>query len=70
MLNPSINEILMDDIDSRYTLVMLAAKRARQLIDGAEPLIKTSSKKPVSIAIEEIIEGKMEYTKPNINSIK
>ncbi len=69
MLNPSIND-LSNKGDSRYTLVMLTAKRARQIVDGAKPLIETTSKKPVSIAIEEMVEGKISYTRPNINSIK
>ena len=37
------------------------AKRARQLIDGAEPLIDTKTEKPVSIAIEEAVSGKITY---------
>jgi len=69
MLNPSFNELAKRG-DSRYTLVMLTAKRARQIVDGAEPLIDTSSNKPVSIALEEIIEDKITYTRPPINSIK
>ncbi|MCF6462705.1 DNA-directed RNA polymerase subunit omega [Clostridium sp. Cult1] len=69
MYNPSINE-LSNIADSRYTLVMLAAKRSRQLVDGARPLIETSSTKPVSIAIEEIIERKIKYTRPEIKGIK
>lgn len=69
MLNPSFNE-LAEKGDSRYTLVMLTSKRARQIIEGAKPLLETSSKKPVSIALEEVIEGKITYTRPPINSIK
>ncbi|HSH36170.1 DNA-directed RNA polymerase subunit omega [Schnuerera sp.] len=69
MFNPSINE-LSNIADSRYTLVMLAAKRSRQLVEGAKPLIETSSTKPVSIAIEEIIEGKLKYKRPEIKGIK
>lgn len=69
MFNPSINE-LSNIADSRYTLVMLAAKRSRQLVDGANPLIQTLSTKPVSIAIEEIIQGKVKYNKPDIKGIK
>ncbi|MFT8038233.1 DNA-directed RNA polymerase subunit omega, partial [Salmonella enterica subsp. enterica serovar Enteritidis] len=38
-----------------------ASKRARQLIDNAEPLIETDSKKPVTIAIEEALDGKITY---------
>lgn len=69
MLNPSFNE-LAERGDSRYTLVMLIAKRARKIIDGSEPLVETSSKKPVSIALEEVLEGKITYERPPINSIK
>lgn len=69
MLNPSFNELAKRG-DSRYTLVMLTAKRARRIIEGAEPLVQTSSKKPVSIALQEVMEDKITYTRPPINSIK
>ncbi len=69
MLNPSFRE-LAERGDSRYTLVMVTAKRARKIVDGAEPLVETDSKKAVSIALEEIMEDKISYTRPNINSIK
>lgn len=69
MLNPSFKE-LADKGDSRYTLVMLTAKRARKIIEGAEPLVETSSKKAVSIALQEVLEGAITYKKPPINSIK
>ncbi|OLS01704.1 DNA-directed RNA polymerase subunit omega [Tissierella creatinophila] len=69
MLNPSFEGILKEG-DSRYTLVMLASKRARQIIEGEKPLIDTDSKKPVSIAIEEILAGKITYKNPPVNSIK
>lgn len=69
MLNPSFEGILKEG-DSRYTLVMLVSKRARQLIEGSEPLIQTDSKKPVSIAIEEILAGKITYKNPDIDTIK
>ena len=69
MYNPSINE-LSNIADSRYTLVMLAAKRSRQLVEGAKPLIETNSTKPVSIAIEEIVKGKITYHRPDIRGIK
>ena len=44
---------------NRYLLVMMVGKRAKQLIAGAKPLIKTKSKNPVSIALKEIEEGKV-----------
>lgn len=69
MLNPSFEGILKKG-DSRYTLVMLASKRARQIIEGEKPLIETDSKKPVSIAIEEILAKKISYKNPPVDSIK
>lgn len=45
--------------ENRYLLTMMGAKRAKQLLAGAKPLIKTKSKKPVTIALEEIEEGKV-----------
>lgn len=71
MLRPSFNE-LIDSINknagqeepvvtSRYSIVTAAAKRARQIIDGAEPLIDDAEgKKPLSIAIQELNEGKVQ----------
>ncbi|MGO1470241.1 MAG: DNA-directed RNA polymerase subunit omega [Tissierella sp.] len=69
MLNPSFEGVLKEG-DSRYTLVLLVSKRARQLIEGESPLIETDSKKPVSIAMEEILDGKVTYENPSIDSIK
>ncbi|NLX61051.1 MAG: DNA-directed RNA polymerase subunit omega [Tissierellia bacterium] len=69
MFIPSIND-LAKFADSRYTLVMLAAKRSRQIIDGKEPLVETKSNKPVTIAIEEIVKGKVKYKRPDIKGYK
>lgn len=69
MLYPSINE-LSKKADSRYSLVMLTAKRARQIVDGSKPYIETDSNKPVSIAIEEIYQDKIKYTRPDMKVIK
>lgn len=61
MLYPSTND-LMKKVDSRYTLVVAVAKRARQLIDGNEPKVRAASLKPVSIATQEIVEDMVTYT--------
>lgn len=47
---------------NRYTAIVAAAKRARQLIDGAPPLVEIESIKPVTIAIEELKAGKVRWT--------
>lgn len=47
-------------INSRYSMVLATAKRARQIIEGADPLIEgvDHDDKPLSVAIEEVNEGK------------
>ena len=47
-------------VQSRYSIVLATAKRARQLIDGEEPLVsETQGKKPLSIAVDELYESKI-----------
>ena len=62
MLYPSIN-LLRDKVDSKYTLVSLAAKRSRDLIDGKPALIDVTINKPVSIATEEIANDLLTYSR-------
>lgn len=63
MVNPSTDS-LMEKVDSRYGLVVLAARRARQLLDNPDDLKATQAKstKNVTNALEEIAEGKITYT--------
>lgn len=56
MLYPSIDK-LMAMSDSKYSLVVLAAKRARQLLDGSDPKLDAWSKKYVGVALEEMVAG-------------
>ncbi|MDR0570530.1 MAG: DNA-directed RNA polymerase subunit omega [Clostridiales Family XIII bacterium] len=60
MLYPSIN-VIREKADSRYTLVILAAKRARDLIEGKAVLTEEDTEKPVSIAAYEIAEDLITY---------
>lgn len=53
MINPSVVDLL-NKVDNRYSLVVAASKRARQLIDGSEALISTEATKPVTVAVKEI----------------
>ena len=63
MLYPSINEI-RKKADSRYTLVILAAKRARDIIDGKPILTDVDIDRPVSITAHEIAEDLITYRRP------
>jgi DNA-directed RNA polymerase subunit omega len=72
MIHPRIDELL-EKVDSRYALVIVAAKRARQinnyhhqLGEGtfdqfAPPLVQSRSKNYLTMAFEEVSEGKIEY---------
>ena len=44
-------------VNSRYSIVLATAKRARQLIAGEEAYVNAKGKKPLSIAVEEISKG-------------
>ncbi len=80
MIHPSYTE-LMDRINegtevgeepvvnSRYTIVAATAKRARQIIDGAEPLVKCRKEdKPLSIAVAELNDGALKIINEDSNN--
>ncbi|HHY95338.1 MAG TPA: DNA-directed RNA polymerase subunit omega [Firmicutes bacterium] len=54
-------EELLPYVDAKYTLVTLAAKRARELVEGQPVLIHPRHFKPVTIALEEIGSGVITY---------
>lgn len=60
MLYPAINE-LNEKTDSRYTLVVLAAKRARDIVSGKPVLTEVEAERPVSLATNEIAEERITY---------
>jgi DNA-directed RNA polymerase subunit omega len=60
MAFPSLEHAL-NKVSNRYLLVVLAAKRARQLNRGAAPRVETRHKKPTSTSMEEIASAKVEY---------
>lgn len=60
MIEPGISSLL-ERVDSRYTLVVATAKRARQITEGAHKLTECDSDKPVTIAINEIDDQKITY---------
>lgn len=49
------------DVDSKFRFVILAAKRAKQLLKGAKPKVKTRSRNPIRIAQMELQDGVIEY---------
>ncbi len=71
MIHPRIDELL-ENVDSRYALVIVAAKRARQInnyhhqlgegtFDEIPPLVESRSKNYLTMAMEEISRGKLAF---------
>lgn len=78
MLHPSYVELMKvvnNDVEvgeepvvnSRYSIVIAAANRARQIIAGAEPLVSDAyNKKPLSIAVEELYTSKVKILSEDV----
>ena len=77
MIHPSYTELIEaintnsedDDttmsLNSRYSLVLAASKRARQIIAGSKPMVEgAAGKKPLSVAIDELYKGKVKILAP------
>lgn len=58
IVKPTVTELLTK-ANNRYELVIATAKRARQIANGYTPLIKMEKEQPVTIAANEIAEGKV-----------
>ncbi len=60
VVNADVHEGDAPIVNSRYSIVLATAKRARQIIDGADPMIETDEyDKPLSTAVEELYRGKL-----------
>lgn len=66
VVNKDVEEGETKVVNSRYSIVMATSKRARQLIDGQMPLVNTKKgEKPLSVAIQEMNEGKLTIVADN-----
>ena len=63
IVEPNVLELL-EKAETRYTLVVEASKRGRQLVAGAQPLVDVKDMKPLGVAVEEINRGLVTYEKP------
>ncbi len=63
-LENDLNELQAPEVDSKYRLIILAAKRSKQLQRGARPRIEIDpvKHKPTRIALEEVMRGKVNFT--------
>ena len=70
MIHPSYTELMkvvnsevepgeVPVVNSRYSIVMATSKRARPIIAGEEPLVPAKGRKPLSIAVDELNQGKI-----------
>ncbi len=60
MIYPSADKI-EEQVKSKYALVILAAKRAKQVKEGSRLYIDTDSRNPLTVALEEIAAGEIQY---------
>lgn len=59
-VNKDVEEGEANTVNSRYSIVMAAAKRAREIIDGSEPMVAVKAvDKPLSVAIDEMNQSKI-----------
>jgi DNA-directed RNA polymerase subunit omega len=58
--------VVENESTNHFGYVMVAARRARQLQNGSQPLIATSSRKPCRVAQDEIAAGVVGYVKPDV----
>ncbi len=63
MFNPSLRKVLSNHL-SRYSLVIATAKRAREIAEEAEENGEIIVEKPVSLALDDIIQGKIKIIEP------
>lgn len=56
IIEPHISS-LQEKVPCRYALAIVAAKRARQLVNGSEPMVAVNSDNPVTVALHEIDRG-------------
>ncbi len=64
IVDPSVLELL-NHADSRYTLVVEASKRAREIVNGSAPVVNAEGMKPLKAAVEEINRGLLNYEVPS-----
>ncbi len=60
IVEPNVLELL-NHSDSRYTLVVEASKRGREIVDGSQPMIDAEGMKPLKAAVEEINRGLLSF---------
>jgi DNA-directed RNA polymerase subunit omega len=60
IIDPPIKDLL-EKVDCRYSLAVVVAKRARQIVNGSEPLVEANEEKPIATALKEINEDIITY---------
>lgn len=65
MIKPPL-EALLERVSNKYALVIVAAKRARQIKEGALSVVDLDTRNPVTAALEEIAAGKIRFEMPKV----
>ena len=65
IVKPTVNELL-NHVENRFALVIATSKRARQIANGDEKLTNSTEESPVTIAANEISEGKVKIIEKNL----
>ena len=69
MAEPENEQEWTTEIDSKYRLVLLAARRSKQIQKGARPRVNSNAHKPTRVALEEVERGLVPY-QPTAKAIK
>ena len=59
VVNKEVEEGEEPVVNTRYSIVIATAKRARQIIGGEESLVESEGRKPLSVAIDELYQSKV-----------
>ena len=69
IVEPTVNELL-NHAENRFALVIATSKRARQIANGDEKLTNVEEESPVTLAANEINEGKVEICQEKVEEVE
>ena len=69
IVKPTVNDLL-NHAENRFTLVIATSRRARQIAEGDQKLTEVDEESPVTLAANEINEGKIESNNEEIKGVK
>lgn len=61
---------LPENIDSKFRFIQIAARRAEQLMKGADPRVEAKTNKSVLVAVDEVMAGKVDFATDNLREFE